>query len=241
MPLPVPEKEKIPIFRSEKDLSLVNGANILHLRYGLPCSVHEYPYRTLPQLESHIHPKFVIYNAGEKIHRLWDEDVDASEAFNKDYPDAKMALDLYTAWIKKTPKHSLKDKSYINPAADIVVYSSEEDVDISGDYKNRTGIGRVGRPYLRPRTRSVSTSQRNLRPRNQNGSNGVGPGQARTPKKSIKKKSSNKKRKVYSDLSTHHQQLLSEAILSRFNQQCGVDGWTDDKIHWWLSRARNRV
>ena len=78
---------------------------------------HVYPYSTLPDLKSHLHPKFVIFDAGKKLDKLYSEDSISSPVYDKfleDYPSAEKARDLYLAWIGPLPKNALEDKTYYN-------------------------------------------------------------------------------------------------------------------------------
>ena len=63
---------------------------------------YRYPFDTLPLLESHLHPKFVIFDAGQKISNLAKDSVEF-EKFCHDFPALQISsiLDLYTSWTRQ--------------------------------------------------------------------------------------------------------------------------------------------
>ena len=210
--------------------------------------VHTYPYSSLPTLESHVHPKFIIFDAGRKLRTLMIENSDVLKNVIDHYPSLSKVQNLYRAWIQEPPKISLKDKTYINPEFELVYDPEYEDTsgddpeykDISGDdldepidsdygvNDDQTLPGRGDGLYLRPRTRSVAAAEE------ASAYDGARGGKARTSKVPVRK------RKVLSESFTNNQQLLSEATLSRFNQQFGEVAWTADRIRQWSSLPKKR-
>lgn len=209
-------------------------------------TVHYYPYHTLPLLESHLHPKFAIFNAGSKLKKL-----ETPESFSKletlfdKYPGLEKTLRLYDAWIRPLPASALKDESYFDPN-DILVedsngseHSDDEDI----DYTCQTKSGRGDGFKYFPKTRSVAAADRAKRPRTRSIAAAEEDGDFETnqAKSTRRRKTSAKQKapavvkkwKVLSESSTFNQQLLSEASISRINQQYGESVWTDDRIRRW--------
>ena len=83
-------------------------------------TIHEYPYRTLPKLKSHLSPKFPIFDAGKKLLKLKEDDQENLQNLIKDYPGIEKTTTLYCAWIRKPPKNASKKKSYIDPDEELV-------------------------------------------------------------------------------------------------------------------------
>lgn len=85
------------------------------LKYTENFSIHSYPFDTLPLLESHLQPKFVIYNAGEKLavlgHRLYDKLIDSFPGLSSSF---SLILSLYAAWTLPPPDDAGEDSSYVS-------------------------------------------------------------------------------------------------------------------------------
>ena len=89
-------------------------------------TIHMCPFDTLPQLESHIHPKFVIVNAGAKLVKLATVDV---LKLVEDFPRLSSIITLYNAWTRELAEKELKDPSF-DP--DFNVNDNDGDGDDSG-------------------------------------------------------------------------------------------------------------
>jgi hypothetical protein len=206
------KEESILITRQDDVIDDAAGEDASNLVINL-----KYPYRTLPRLKSHLRPEFAIFNAGIKLATLRG-DLDQLGKIFEEYPSLVKVEKLYNAWIQKLPNDALNDRSYVDPDEELVP-SSEDGSDNSkdGNYRSRTKSGHIGEDgfnlHLRPRTRSVAAAER-------------GRGMAKSRKAPAK-------RKVLSESSAHNQQLLSEATLSRINQQFGESVWTCDNIRDW--------
>ena len=104
--------------------------------------LHKYPYNTLPLLKSHLHPKFVIYNAGIKLSKLLrvknptvrDPEV---EAVYDNYPadDLNAIIMLHEAWTRSPslPDGALEDPTYVLPNTMLVRKDSSDDGGDGGD------------------------------------------------------------------------------------------------------------
>lgn len=162
---------------------------------GKPLSPKHYddpychPFETLPLLKSHLHPKFVIFDAGRKLASL------EGAAFHKltaDFPILNVVLSLYKGWIRKLPQSHVNDPSYAPPVIpeddDI---SSDDDDSSDDDYddtrSNRTKFRRSGYKWKGPAVAPIASAKRRRSNQGQVGG----------------------KRKVLSEmsLSTHNQQL----------------------------------
>lgn len=110
--------------------------------HGIPLSPdditnHVYPFATLPLLESHVHPKFVIADAGIKLVSFT---IDELKELFKNYPDLAYILSLYNAWIRPLNARQLNDPSFIVPKV------NDEDDDDDGDGDNNDDSDYDDRP-----------------------------------------------------------------------------------------------
>ena len=212
-------------------------------------TLYRYPFDSFPLLESHLHPKFIIFDAGKKLGKLLNQDSDSNPVYSKlleDFPGMSDIRRLYLAWIKPPPFDAQQDTSYNNPEYTLV-YSLANNEDIvddelnvddgpedpkDGDYlgprkRTKTLLGR-GDGYVLVRRQSAAAEQAGnvVEERVQGGTTGA----------TKRREAPSKKRKVLPESFTHNQQLLlSEAALSRINQQLGVDTWTAERIRQWSS------
>ena len=219
---------------------------------------HVYPYSTLPDLKSHLHPKFAIFDAGKKLDKLYKQDSRSNPVYGKfleDYPNAQKTLQLYLAWIGPLPENALEDKTYydleefdlingpeLQNIHDDLKFQDNDDND--SDYEEgrskrtrtvawRGGVG----PFIVRRTQNAESEQARIRPRTRSmAGNGKGQGGEISPQKAPVKK-----RKVLSASFTRNQHLLSEATLSRINQQRGEAAWTAERIRQWSLGKKRRV
>jgi hypothetical protein len=215
--------------------------------------IHRYPYSTLPRLECHVHPKFAIFDAGMKLNKLLHrDDPKSSETLKnvlKGYPTLNKIQNLYRVWMYKPPNNALNDITYVDPDMELVFCppevksKSDSDSDSDGsEYaqprRTKTDAGRGDWCYLlprtkadeqadRPRTRSVTAVKQ---AGNADGNDAQGGREGTLVKK----------RKVLAESFTHNQQLLSEATLTRFNEQFGEAAWTSDRIRLWSSSPKKR-
>ena len=267
-----------------------------------PLTTHTYPYNTLPLLKSHLHPQFVIFNAGSKLSKLMGgkSTLNELQKVSENHPDVDLntVIMLYDAWTRPIPEDAVETVSYIDPNVELIpVRKCKPEDEDTGSGENLEDSDFVGRDYrtsgrgdglhFRPVTRSIGIAEqddnnndddddnktesgrgdglrpvtRSIRAVRRDG-NGARPGRTRTQitpadrqdgddhrgvgastKHTGKQKALavKKKRKVFSESSTHNQQLLSEATLFSFNQQFGVAPWTDDRIrHWSMSFPKKR-
>jgi hypothetical protein len=85
---------------------------------------HTYPFDTLPLLESHLHPKFVIFNSGKKINGL---PVHKYTKLMQQFPILGHVENLYMAWLESLP-NTVDDTSYNHDAPVDSVDSDDDDV-----------------------------------------------------------------------------------------------------------------
>jgi hypothetical protein len=208
-----------------------------------PWRVHTFPFNTLPPLQSHLQPKFVIFDAGRK---LKDKPDLLIKTLAKDYPSIFQIENLYNAWTRKLPAEAARDESYIvsgEVSNDRYNYYSHDDhyddhdndiddledndyVDrrsLSGrkSLSGRTQPGRFG--WVRPPPKEIAASVP----------------QKRKASKSAKSHPMST-RKVLSEVTsnTHNQPFLSEVTLYSHNQQIGEAAWTDDRIREWSKKRK---
>jgi len=188
-------------------------------------------YRTLPRLKSHVHPRFAIFNAGVKIEILRRDEHELLKVFN-DYPSLVKVAFIYKAWRRIIPVRAVAQKSYVDPNEELVPISDDDSGNLSDrSYRPLTKSGRGDGFHLRRRTRSAVVEHDDQCNQSQSGRGGT-----KTRKTSVKRKRevpAVNKRKVLSESSTYNQQFLSQATLSRFNQQYGEGVWTGDRIRHW--------
>lgn len=75
-------------------------------------SYHTHPFKTLPQLKSHLHPQFVIFDVGRKLEGLAE---DTFVRLNEDFPSLSLIKCVYNAWSRDPPPDSKNDESYDVP------------------------------------------------------------------------------------------------------------------------------
>ncbi|GJJ05914.1 hypothetical protein Clacol_000101 [Clathrus columnatus] len=69
-----------------------------------------YPFADLPQFQSHLHPKFVILEAGRKLHATPN-----STGIVVGYPILTKVMQLYSAWTSALPPEAKDDERYDRP------------------------------------------------------------------------------------------------------------------------------
>lgn len=77
-------------------------------------TIYIYPFNTLPTFFSHVHPKFVIFEAGRKLNFLTPVAVNDLEI---DHPILCKILKLYGAWSAPLPSNAQNDNSFFPPYA----------------------------------------------------------------------------------------------------------------------------
>ena len=63
---------------------------------------HKYPFDTLPKIQTHLHPKFVIFDAGKKWKKA--EGFSLEPQFKHLETSLETIEGLYDAWIRPLPK-----------------------------------------------------------------------------------------------------------------------------------------
>jgi hypothetical protein len=169
---------------------------------------HHYPFKTLPIIKSHLHPKFAIVNAGRKIQKLGTTMVKDFRRVLLDFPILRVVMDVYTAWVRPA---DLNDKSFnvlpVHPLELIGGDSGSDDGDNydDSDYDNRT-------ISCRPHPRNRTTPQNSLQ----------GSPVRKRKRTEPAPRASGSKRKV-----------LSELSLSKHDHQIGARPWTGNLIRKW--------
>ncbi|KAF8637443.1 hypothetical protein AX17_002808 [Amanita inopinata Kibby_2008] len=72
-------------------------------------AIYTHPFENLPLLESHLHPKFAILEAGRKLDLL---DADVLVSFLEGHLILKKVNQIYKAWTRQRPEDANKDKTY---------------------------------------------------------------------------------------------------------------------------------
>lgn len=186
-------------------------------------SNHFYPYSSFPRIESHLHPKFVIYNAG---HKLFKCPADRLSELFRDFPSLASVRLLYEAWIRGPQGHEAQDPSFKPPEADDKDDDEDDDDDDDGkdsDYDDRTQS-------------RLSNSKKRKAPVNAQ----------RSQKKRKAPVNSQKKRKAPADKQGFKRSKLrpteeglskttglSQATLSNHNRLLGEGAWTYNCVCEW--------
>lgn len=92
-------------------------------------STHVHPFQTLPQLDSHLLPHFVIFETGRKLQTLSPIDV---PDFMSQNPLLLKILRIYQAWTKRRPEGAEQDDTFIPPSP-----PSDEDSETESDTKTQ--------------------------------------------------------------------------------------------------------
>jgi hypothetical protein len=114
-------------------------------------NVHTYPFKTLPLLQSHLHPEFVLIDAGRKLLNL---KTDPLNKIFEDFPITIKVIDLYEAWTRPITDNNVdNDPSYNPPKNGDDDDDSDSDDPNDGDYDDKTELARLGyRPKRRAST-----------------------------------------------------------------------------------------
>ncbi|GJJ12744.1 hypothetical protein Clacol_006989 [Clathrus columnatus] len=134
-----PYMKRVPIHR-QRDSSIENDDSALVFT---DFAFHSYPYDRFPVIVSHVHPRYVIYNAGQKISRN-------CRTYLEEFPSLALDIlgvkDTYEAWTS-APK-------YNDPFLETKM--APQDVDIDSD-SNAT---RKRRARTKPQKQNPQTANR---------------------------------------------------------------------------------
>jgi hypothetical protein len=89
------------------------GARLSELNF----KINLYPFTTLPLLRSHLHPKFVIFDAGRKLSKYpaeeWEQlELSFMDTFNISLDTIGSLVTLYTAWTRELTPTQQNDPSF---------------------------------------------------------------------------------------------------------------------------------
>ena len=186
-------------------------------------SIHFHPFNTLPRFESHLHPKFVIFDAGKKLSKLAVTSQSVYGLFCDRYPIAEKIEVLYIAWTRDVPPIANKDPSYWVPDDGFCV-TKDEVGEVNGEVDGDDGDDSNYSDYGDNKTMSGRGKAWITQERRQ------APDKWQAPP-------AKRQREVLSRSFSHNQHLLSEVTLSSFNQQFRKAAWTDDRIREWSKKA----
>jgi hypothetical protein len=169
-------------------------------------TVHDYPFDTLPLLESHLHPKFVIFNSGEKLRGL--EGLFEYRKLLDKFPILGDVEKVYLAWLESLLPDNVEDDESYNAAADS---DEDDDSDVIVDDPRDND-------YVLDKRSMKASQKRKFSPR---------------PRRSpTKRQKPGANRKVLSAVISNIEPL-SEVRLSSHNRQIGGAAWTHDRIRRW--------
>ncbi|KAF7983060.1 hypothetical protein HWV62_23957 [Athelia sp. TMB] len=118
-------------------------------------STHVHPFQTLPLLNSHLRPHFVIFEAGRRLQAL--SPIVLFE-FMRQNPLLEKIACIYHAWVKIPPEGAEKDESFVPPSPPSDEYSeTDEDENTQAHRRAR------GNKQSRPQTQSLVSHNRKKR------------------------------------------------------------------------------
>ncbi|KAF7979007.1 hypothetical protein HWV62_43969 [Athelia sp. TMB] len=115
-------------------------------------STHVHPFQTLPQLDSHLLPHFVIFETGRKLETL---PFTSALALSRQNPLLEKIAAIYEAWTKARPAGAEEDATFVPPSPP----SPPSDEDSEADSDAATRACRVRR-NTRPPPQSSPTPNR---------------------------------------------------------------------------------
>ena len=118
-------------------------------------STHVHPFQTLPPLDSHLRPHFVIFEAGRKLQAL--SPIELIE-FTRQNPLLEKIACIYHAWVKRRPEGAEKDVSFVPPPPPSDEYSETDD-----DDNTQAQRCARGNRQSRPSTQSPANQNRKKR------------------------------------------------------------------------------
>lgn len=196
-------------------------------------SLHAYPFNTLPLLESHLHPRFAIFNAGYKLQDMLQTRPESFFQLIDDYPSLSTIKALYGAWILPPPDVAYTDPTFINDDGDDDEgddggdgdgdFQIDDDDDDDGD--TQTTPARIGELVVRKKRKRKATA---VKP--------AGSSKKRKPTPAAANAFEHKypqARKVLFKSHNLNRQLLSEATLSSLNRQFRGPAWSNERIREW--------
>jgi hypothetical protein len=95
--------------------------------------VHTYPYEKLLILQSHLHPKFVLIDAGRKV---FDLKTDPINKIFEDFPITRKVVDLYQAWTRPITDNDVGNDPSYNPPKNDPPKNGYDNVDDGNDNDN---------------------------------------------------------------------------------------------------------
>ncbi|KAJ8456400.1 hypothetical protein ONZ45_g18735 [Pleurotus djamor] len=139
----------IPLSENMQETSITRQINPTNPLTLADIQSFVYPFTDLPKLESHVHPKFAIYELGRKLAPIFKHDPARYDALFTLWPSLHQVLDIYNAWSRPIPA----DRP---PSFKSISSSSDEGKDKDGDFDN-SKTNRTDHHRIRP--------DRNLRKR----------------------------------------------------------------------------
>lgn len=176
---------------------------------------HFYPFDTLPLFESHLHPKFAIYNAAKKLD---DFSSDHYLQLLEDYPQLSSIQILYNAWKRRPKEDELDNPSFLPPQVDD---NEDEDDDFEDDPHDFDYDDRPPSRQSRSKKGKAAASPTKSRPSH--------PTKRRAEASPTKSHASHPKKRKAPPSSTGP----TRKALSTHNQEVGKAAWTRNCIRQW--------
>ena len=108
-------------------------------------TIHFPPYHDMPLLTSHLHPRFVILEAGRKLSQ--ETGTDAVETLVARYPILRKIIEVYKAWTAERPADAMDDGTY-DHGTDALHIDSDHEEDSAKHTTRRRLV--VARKYADP-------------------------------------------------------------------------------------------
>ncbi|KAF9481621.1 hypothetical protein BDN70DRAFT_876103 [Pholiota conissans] len=117
--------------RDMQNIGITRQTEFLPTRNGF--TTHMYPFKTMPDLCSHIHPKFAILELGRKLSEMPAE---VAKRHLEDCPLLDDIFVLFRAWTSRLSSKAWDDASYAPASVDD---DEEDDSDMDDDHKDANG------------------------------------------------------------------------------------------------------
>ncbi|KAF8627969.1 hypothetical protein AX17_006079 [Amanita inopinata Kibby_2008] len=172
-------------------------------------STYMYPFDGFPLLTSHLHPRFVILEAGRRLNLL---DAAVLLLFVTRHPILTQILQIYSAWTRDRPATAMDDKSY-NPDDD----DDNRDNDFEDSDAHSSRVTDPHRYDTRKRRRQSESHP---------------PGDSKRGR--CEDKTQGHKHKQQKQI---HSARLSKKTLLEHNQQLGKAPWTRESMKMWSKKC----
>ncbi|KAF5335388.1 hypothetical protein D9611_011708 [Ephemerocybe angulata] len=144
------ERESFPLLEGPFKYRLLPIRGMENVVITHQHTTHVYPFKTLPSLTSHIHPRFVIMALARTLVSPDIVERSQARAWLEEYPYFREIGTLYTDWANQCPDIYLSDPSYVPEQVDGA--DALDDSDVDDEYESDAD-GTVTPPRRQPLAR----------------------------------------------------------------------------------------